>query len=87
VSALTSTHDAVLAVLDWMPRDIVADVAPVAPLLAIPEEDAARLLDELEEAGWIASVIGLQPVPSSGAAPAGLAQGVLREPEIERHSP
>jgi hypothetical protein len=47
-------HDAVLAVLDWLPVATVADAALVAALLAMPEADAAWLLDELEEDGGIA---------------------------------
>jgi len=47
-------HDAVLAVLDWLPVETVADAALVAALLAMPEADAAWLLDELEEDGCIA---------------------------------
>ena len=54
MATLTPTHDAVLAVLDWLPVETVADAALVAALLAMPEADAAWLLDELEEGGCIA---------------------------------
>ena len=43
-------HAAVLAVLGWLPVETVADAALVAALLAMPEADAAWLLDELEAA-------------------------------------
>jgi hypothetical protein len=42
VLTLTPAHDAVLAVLDWLPAGTVADAALVAAQLAIPEADAAR---------------------------------------------
>ena len=48
---LTPAHDAVLAILDWLPVETVADAALVAALLAMPEADAAWLLDGLEAAG------------------------------------
>ena len=51
-------HDAVLAILDWLPVETVADAALVAALLAMPEADAAWLLDELEAAGWVTSATG-----------------------------
>jgi DNA-binding IclR family transcriptional regulator len=51
-------HDAVLAILDWLSTDAVADAALVAQVLAIPDTEAARLLDELEEAGCVASATG-----------------------------
>src|SRR5262245_20690947 len=35
-------HDAVLALLDWLPEDRDADAALVAELLRIPEVEAAR---------------------------------------------
>jgi len=38
--------------------DAVVAVVPVAPLLAIPEASAVPLLDELEEAGCVASTTG-----------------------------
>lgn len=52
---LTAAHDAVLAVLDWLSEDVVADAATVAEVLAISEAEAARLLEELEAEGCIAS--------------------------------
>jgi hypothetical protein len=58
--ALTATHDAVLALLDWLPEDHDADAALVAELLRIPEAEAARLLDDLEGGGLL------------GGAPSGL---------------
>jgi hypothetical protein len=58
VSTLTPAHDAVLAILDWLPVETVADAALVAALLAMPEGDAAWLLDELGEAGCVASAKG-----------------------------
>jgi hypothetical protein len=58
MAALTPAHDAVLAPLDWLPEDVEADAKVVADLLGIPEPEAARLLDELEAAGDIASATG-----------------------------
>jgi DNA-binding IclR family transcriptional regulator len=58
VPDLTSAHDAVLALLDWLPEDVVADAALVAELLGVPETAAARLLDDLEAAGCVESAIG-----------------------------
>jgi hypothetical protein len=58
VPTLTPAHDAVLAILDWLPVETVADAALVAALLAMPEGDAAWLLDELGEAGCVASAKG-----------------------------
>ena len=55
---LTPAHDAVLAILDWLPVETMADAALVAALLAMPEADAAWLLDELEEVGCAASATG-----------------------------
>ena len=55
---LTPAHDAVLAILDWLPMETMADAALFAALLAMPEADAAWLLDELEEAGCVASATG-----------------------------
>jgi DNA-binding IclR family transcriptional regulator len=55
MAALTPAHDAVLALLDWLPEDAVADPELIAELLGVPEGQAARLLDELEAAGDIAS--------------------------------
>jgi DNA-binding IclR family transcriptional regulator len=55
---LTDTHHAVLALLDWLPDDVEADAEVVADLLGIPEAETARLLDELEAAGDIASATG-----------------------------
>src|SRR5262245_4797302 len=50
-------HASVLAVFDWLP-DLAADAAAVAPVLAIPEPEATRLLDELEAAGGLANARG-----------------------------
>ena len=58
VPTLTPAHDAVLAILDWLPVATVADAALVAALLAMPEADAAWLLDDWEEAGCGASAKG-----------------------------
>src|SRR5262249_57590261 len=71
-------HASVLAVFDWLP-DLAADTAAVAPVLAIPEPEATRLLDELEAAGGLANARGrssnwalpLRPVhPSHRSRPA-----------------
>ena len=61
---LTPAHDVVPAVLDWFPMETVADAALVAALLAMPEADAAWLLDGLEAAGnfW-ALRAGSAPIP------------------------
>jgi hypothetical protein len=59
VPTLTPAHDAVLAILDWWPVETVADAALFAALLAMPEADAAWLVDDLEEAGCVASATGL----------------------------
>jgi DNA-binding MarR family transcriptional regulator len=58
MSVLTPSHDAVLALLDWLPADTDATAALVAELLAISEAEAARLLDDLEAAGCIESAEG-----------------------------
>jgi hypothetical protein len=58
VPTLTPAHDAVLAVLDWLPVETVADAALVAALLAMPEADAAWLLDELEQTRCVTSLSG-----------------------------
>jgi DNA-binding IclR family transcriptional regulator len=58
VTVLTPSHDAVLALLDLLPEGAVADAELVAELLRVPEPEAARLLDELEAAGDIASATG-----------------------------
>jgi len=55
---LTPAHNAVLALLDGLPEDIEADAELVALLLGVREAEAARLLDELEAAGDIASATG-----------------------------
>jgi hypothetical protein len=55
VRTLSPAHDAVLAILDWLPVETVADAALVAALLAVPEADTAWLLDELDAAGGVAS--------------------------------
>lgn len=49
---------AVLAGIDWLHEDVEADAEVVADLLGIPEAAAARLLDELEAAGDVASATG-----------------------------
>jgi DNA-binding IscR family transcriptional regulator len=41
-----------------LPEDTVADAELVSELLGVPEPEAARLLDELEAAGCIASATG-----------------------------
>jgi DNA-binding IclR family transcriptional regulator len=58
VATLTSFHEAVLRLLDWLPEDVDADAALVAQLLRIPEAEALRLLEELEEAGDLTSASG-----------------------------
>jgi len=58
MAVLTPSHDAVLALLDWLPEDVEADAELVADLLRIPEGEALRLLDELEAAGCLASATG-----------------------------
>jgi DNA-binding IclR family transcriptional regulator len=58
MAVLTPAHDAVLALLDWLPEDVEADAQVVAGLLGIPEAEAARLLDELETAGDLVSATG-----------------------------
>jgi hypothetical protein len=45
----------VLAVLDCSTPDTVADAVLVASLLDVPEAEVVRLLDELEQAGCVAS--------------------------------
>jgi hypothetical protein len=49
---------AVLARIDWLHEDVEADAKVVADLLRIPEAEAARLLNELEAAGDIATATG-----------------------------
>jgi len=44
--------------LNWLPENVEADAAFVGAPLDVPEADAARLLDELEEAGCVASATG-----------------------------
>jgi hypothetical protein len=56
--ATTPAHNAVLAVLDWLPEDCDADAALVARLLRWPEPEVARRLDELEAAGDLTSALG-----------------------------
>jgi predicted ArsR family transcriptional regulator len=58
MAVLTPAHDAVFALIDWLPENVEADAKVVADLLGIPEAAAARLLDELEAAGDIASATG-----------------------------
>jgi DNA-binding IclR family transcriptional regulator len=58
MAPLTLAHDAVLALIDWLPEDVEADAELVADLLRIPEDEALRLLDELEAAGCLASATG-----------------------------
>jgi len=55
---LTKAHEAVLRLLDWLPEDVEADEQLVATLLNIPESEASRLLEELEEAGDLTSATG-----------------------------
>jgi hypothetical protein len=50
-----------VAVLDWLPEDVEVDAALVTDLLSVPGSGGARLLDEEEEAGCVASATG--PVP------------------------
>jgi hypothetical protein len=57
VLKLALAYDAVLAILDWLPAETVADAALVAALLAIPEADPARPLDGLEGARCVATAI------------------------------
>jgi DNA-binding IclR family transcriptional regulator len=52
-------HDAVLALLDWLPKDVAPDAELVAELLNVPEAEALRLLEELEVAGCLESATGL----------------------------
>ena len=49
---------AVLAGIDWLHEHVEADAEVVTDLLGIPEAAAARLLDELEAAGDVASATG-----------------------------
>jgi DNA-binding IclR family transcriptional regulator len=58
MAVLTPSHDAVLALIDGLPEDVEADAGLVATLLGVPEAEAARLLDELEAAGCVASASG-----------------------------
>jgi DNA-binding IclR family transcriptional regulator len=58
MAVLSPAHDAVLALLDWLPEDVEADAELVADLLRIPEGEALRLLDELEAAGCLTSATG-----------------------------
>jgi DNA-binding IclR family transcriptional regulator len=55
VPDLTPAHDAVLELLAWLPEDAEPTAELVARLLRIPETEAARLLDDLEAAGCVAS--------------------------------
>ena len=55
---LTSTHDAVLALLDWLPEGAEPDAALVVELLGISEAEAARLLAEHEAAGCVEGASG-----------------------------
>jgi hypothetical protein len=57
MAELTPQHDAVLALLDWLPEDAEVDAALVAGLLSIPEVEALRLLGELEAEGCLASAV------------------------------
>lgn len=52
---LTAGHDAVLRLVDWLPEDAEPDAVFVGDLLCIGEREAARLLDELEQSGLLAS--------------------------------
>ena len=58
VFALTPSHRAVLALFNRLPADVEIDAEVVADLLSIPEVEAARLLDDLETAGCVASALG-----------------------------
>ena len=58
VPVLTPVHDAVLALLDWLPEDVAPDAELVAELLDVPETEALRLLEELEAAGCLGSATG-----------------------------
>jgi DNA-binding IclR family transcriptional regulator len=58
VPVLTPVHDAVLALLDWLPEDVAPDAELVAELLDVPETEALRLLEELEAAGCLESATG-----------------------------
>ena len=58
-SAIDGGHDAVLALLDWLPEDVAPDAELVAELLNVPEAEALRLLEELEVAGCLESATGL----------------------------
>jgi DNA-binding MarR family transcriptional regulator len=58
IADLTPAHDAVLALLDWLPEDTEADAELIAELLGVPETEAATLLDELEAAGYLVSATG-----------------------------
>src|SRR5262249_8622125 len=58
VVTLTPAHDAVLALLAWFPDDANGDVTLTAQLLYVPEAEASRLLDELEDAGCLTSAMG-----------------------------
>ena len=57
-TAHTSGHDAVLALLDWLPEDVDADAELVAHLLRIPVGEVAQLLADLEAHGDVASATG-----------------------------
>lgn len=61
VPTLTPAHDAVLAILDWLPMETMADAALFAALLAMPEADAAWLLDGLAAAGNFWALEGARP--------------------------
>jgi DNA-binding IclR family transcriptional regulator len=58
MTTLPPAHDAVLALLDWLPEDTNADAVLVAHLLGVPKAEASRLLDELEDAGCVTSAMG-----------------------------
>ena len=55
---LADADNAVLAMLGRLPADVDADAALVATSLRWPEPAVARLLDELEAAGCVASASG-----------------------------
>jgi DNA-binding IclR family transcriptional regulator len=55
MSTLTPTHDAVLALIGRLPSDAEATAEMIPESLCIPEAEAARLLEDLEAAGCVAS--------------------------------
>jgi hypothetical protein len=45
MAVLTPSHDAVFALLDWLPEDMEAHAELVANLLGVPEVEVALLLE------------------------------------------